>query len=159
MSRARDVADDDRREEQNADDDVLGVAGDVRELHAVAQLGNEDESEEDSENRAGASEDVDTSEHDRGHDVEQRAPARICSGRPEVARRRRRPRIPAMKPEMREDGYAYARYRDPGEAGRLAVRADRVEVAAEPSGMEDESQSTSANPSSTSRAIGQLVST
>ena len=80
--RAGDVADDDRREEQNADDDVLRVAGDVRELHSVAQLGNEDKSEEDSENRARASEDVDTSEHDGGDDVEQRALARICSADP-----------------------------------------------------------------------------
>ena len=52
------VAGDDRRQQEHTDDDVLGVAAEIRELHAVPQLGDEDQRQEHAEHRAGAAEDV-----------------------------------------------------------------------------------------------------
>ena len=86
-----------------------------------------------------AAEDVDAAEHDRRHDVEQRAVRGVGAGRAEEAdvdeagdpghagptSRRRRP----------APGHGDARV-----AGRLAVRADRVHVAAEPRRVQQEAE-------------------
>ena len=102
----------------------------IRELHAVAELGDEDQRQQDAEHRARAAEDVDAAENDGGDDVEQRALGGVGARGAEEADVDD-PGDPGHQPGDGEDRHAGARDRDAGEAGRLAVRADREEVAAE----------------------------
>ena len=87
----------------------------VRELHSVANLGDQDECEEHARHRARPAEDPDPAEHDRRHDVQQRSLRRVGPCRAEVADVHE-PGDAGHQPGEDEDGHANPRHRDAREA-------------------------------------------
>ena len=130
---------DDGDEDQCANGD-LGVGGDAEEVHAVGQHAERQHAEEGAEDPPAAAEQARAADQ-RGGDREQGGVVAELHRRGVEPRREQHAGNGGKRSAQHVGEQQIAVDRDAGEIGRLAVSADRIEVAARPRALEKDDQS------------------